>query len=338
LYSLPLMVDVYSNGKATRSQIVVQNQIDTFYIATQGDVQFVNIDAERQLLADIDYSKTKQQYLAQYKFGPLFLDRYEALSMLDAELSDNMVYETFITAAKSDASIAVKRMAIQRLEKAPVDKAVDLKMQLKSIFQTEKNTQVRMRALSILNKRFAADADIKELNISSLREQSYGICAEALNYLAKNDPEMVLVHARRFEQEPAYVILGAVAAIYADKGNDGQLSFFHNNLRYIGGFDLIGYLNSYTRLAKKSRDASAAIIAAGDFEIVGRGAGKFVKHAAAKGLKDLKTVWDNIAHGYTKDIDAAKAAGKSTSDLEAKQKEAKETSEIISKKIDNVIK
>lgn len=338
LYRLPLWVDVYSKGKASRSQIIIQNQMDTFYIATSGEVQFVNIDAERQLLADIEYSKTKQQYLAQYKFGPLFLDRYEALSMLDAELADNAVYETFVTAAKSDASIAVKRMAIQRLEKAPAEKSADLKMQLTSIFQNDANTTVRSRALSVLNKRFVADADIKALNIAALREQSYGICAEALNFLAKNDADNALEYAKRFEQEPAYAILGPIAAIYADKGNDTHLAFFHNSLRYVGGFDLIGYVSLYARLAKKSNDASAAIVAASDFEITGKGAGKFVKHASTKALKDLKVLWDNKAQGFAKEIEAAKAGGKGFADLEAKQKEAKETAEIISKKIDNVVK
>jgi aminopeptidase N len=338
LYRLPLQVDLYANGKSTRTQIVITNQIDTFYVASMADVQFVNIDSERQLLADIDYKKTKQQYMAQYKLGPLFLDRFEALSMLENELADNEVYNLFIAAAKSDESVAVRRMAIARLDKSPADKAADLKKQLSSIYQNDKNTTVRSRALSILNKQFASDVELLSLNAAALLEQSYGICAEALMYLAKNDQENALNHAKRFEQEPCATILVPVASVYAERGTDAQLPFFHNGLRYVSGFDLIGYMGLYTKLAKKSNDASAALNAAMDMEVICKGANKFVKYAALKGLKDLKAVWEGKAQTLTREIETLKAAGKSSSELEPKQKEARETADIIAKKIEDASK
>lgn len=338
LYRLPLQVDVYANGKPARTQIVINNQIDTFYIASNADVQLVNIDAERQLLADIDYKKTKQQYMLQYKLGPLFLDRFEALSMLENDLAADEVYNLFISAAKSDESVAVRRMAIARLEKSPTEKSADLKKQLTDIFVGDKNTTVRTRALSILNKRFVGDAELLALNTSALREQSYGICAEALMYLSKNDQEKSLTHAKRFEQEPCATILVPVASVYAERGSDAQLPFFHNGLRYVSGFDLIGYLGLYAKLAKKSNDASTAIVAANDMELISKGANRFVKHSALKGLKDLKAVWEGKAQSYVREIEALKAAGKSSSELEPKQKEARETADIIAKKIEDASK
>lgn len=336
LYRLPLAVDVYTGNKATRSHITLQNQRDTFYLSHNGNLQFVNIDAERQLLADIEYSKPKEQYLLQYKLAPLFLDRLEALSKLENDLTDNNVYQLFINAAKNDSSVAIRRMALTRLEKTPADKTNDLKQQLVGIFNADKNTTVRARALSVLNKKFSGEADLIALNGGALREQSPAICAEALYYLAKNDGDNALDYAKRFEKENSVSLLLPVASIYAERGTEQQLAFFHNALRYFGGFDLMSFVGIYGKTIKKFSDPTMAIIAAEDFEQVGKGANRFVKHVAAKSLKDLAAVWEGKAQTFTREIEAAKSAGKDVSSLEPKAKEARETAEIIKKRIDNV--
>jgi aminopeptidase N len=336
LYRLPVDIDLYVGGKATRQRIVIEDQVDTFNLKVNGALQFLNFDAERQLLAELTYKKTKEQYNLQYQLGPLFGDRLEVLKSLELQMSDRQVFELFLQAAAADASSAIKMMCISKLEKAPQEFDEVLKRRMSDIYITDRNTLVRARALALLNKRYEKDGEVKEFNEQALREQSYAICGEALEYFSKVDPSMAMERAKAFENESGKDVIFPIAALYAERGTEAQAPFFHNALKYFNGFDAMSFISLYAKLAKRCNDVGCTIFAAGDFESFSLGANKFVKHACAKGLKDLIQVWDEKSSELQKQVDAAKATQKDASALEAKLKEAKETKDILIRKLDRV--
>jgi aminopeptidase N len=331
LYTLPLDIDVYVNGKVEKTKCLITEQKQVLSIKTSGQPQLVNFDAERQLLADIDYKKTTEEYVFQYKNAPLFEDRKEALVQLESKIGEQVVYDLFKYAAQKDSYYGIRNLAIAKLEKAPEDKLSQTKACLMDIYKNDKKTTTRAEALGSLNSKFPGDADVMLLNTSGLNETSYAICGEALKGFIKNDPKLAMEKAKAFENESGKGILFPIANLYATHGGDEQLNFFHRALKYVSGFELLSFSSSYVKTAKRSTSSSMAIATAMDLEELSKGASKFIKFSLLKGMKDLASTWEALETGKKAKIEADKKENKDVTTLEKELITVTETKDILTK-------
>jgi len=326
LYKLPLEVDIYDlNGGRHRRHIVVSEQKQTFSFTGISGAQLINVDTERQLLADIDYPKTTREFIFQYTNAPLYEDRLEALKGLESKMSEGEVYAIFKQVVEKDKSLAIQQYAIQQLEKVGKDRQEDVKSLFIKMYVTDKNTLIRAKVLAGLNKMVGATPEITGLNTSALNEQSYAICAEALNGLAKGNANLAVEKASQFEREGGKDILFAVANIYSTYGGDGQIHFFHGALKYINGYDLMGFCAAYAKLARQCKIPENAIEAAKDLELVGKGANKYVKFTTVKGIKDILSTWESKESSEQVKIENAQKENKSTTQSELELQTVKST-------------
>ena len=60
-FMAPIAIDVYTAGKPTRYNVWLENLSDTFYFATPQKVDFINVDADKTLLAKKTDNKTEEQ-------------------------------------------------------------------------------------------------------------------------------------------------------------------------------------------------------------------------------------------------------------------------------------
>ncbi|HSN59582.1 MAG TPA: M1 family metallopeptidase, partial [Ferruginibacter sp.] len=79
VFTLPIAVDVYTNGKAERYSVWIKNAKDTFYFKTTTKPELINVDAERILLAEKTDNKSEENFKAQWNYGKTYLERREAL-------------------------------------------------------------------------------------------------------------------------------------------------------------------------------------------------------------------------------------------------------------------
>ena len=286
---MPLDIDVYVNGNKQRTRVWMRNEKETYTITCNGKPQWVNIDGERSLLADVDFEKSTEELIAQYKTGALYGDRIEALKALEKNITNNEIKLVFKEAAQNDKFHELRSFALSRL-KTLSDK-VELKNILISVYTNNVKTLVKADALCILNEQFNADADVQELNTKALNANSYSILIEGLQGINKKDSKLATEKAKAFENEYSARVLNTIASIYASNPNDNQSHFFRNGFKYIPGFDMLSYLASYNKASKKFTTPKAAHDAAQDFESVAKGGGKFTKMGAVKALKDLLNIW-----------------------------------------------
>lgn len=324
LYRLPLEVDVYNDGTAERTHIVITEQKQTFTLTAYGVPQLVNFDADRQLLCDIDYEKSRDEYIFQYKVAPLLEDRFEAIKKLETNLSDGLVLELFKDIALNDKFFALRTYAITKLETVAPEKISSLKPILVRVYNSEKNTRVRAKALSSLNNNFGTEADIKLLNDKALTEKSYAICGEALRAISKNSPALALEKAKLFENESGKDVIFPVGEIYSTMGGDEQVPFFHKAVKYLNGFEVASFLSLYSKTAARGSEKSA-IYAAKDIEMIGKGANRFTKFSAIKGLKDLMIVWENKETSLNTALEQARTDNKDTMALQKELTAATDT-------------
>jgi aminopeptidase N len=336
LYKLPLEVDIYCNGKANRTHICITEQKQTFKIKADCQPQLVNFDAERQLLCDLDYDKTTDEYIFQYKNALLYEDRNEALNKLEEKLSEPQVFELFKWAAENDKFMPIRNYCMVRLEKAPAEKMAEVKALYLKIFANDQKTRVKARALSILNKKFGKDADIIALNEKALADPSYAINGEALQFFTTTNPKLAMEKAKQMESEIGMDIMFPISALYAEQGSDEQIAYFQNTLKYMTGFALASYIGNYSKTAKRCNTPGAAVAAAIDLESMAKGATRFTKFPCVKGLKDLAAVWDGKEKAMKAKVDEAKAGGKDASSMEKELKTITETKDIITKHYNNV--
>ena len=316
LYTLPLEIDIYRSGGSTRKHIVLVEQKQTFTFRIDGAPSLVNFDAERQLLATIDYTKTNAEYIFQAEAAPLFEDKLEALKALESAIGEDQVLAVFKKAALNQRFTHLRHYSFQQLEKTTGTSRNEVKALLMTIYKEEKNTAIRAKALASLNRMFPGEAEVSMINDQALGEQSYAICAEALNAIAKINPQKAMSKAHVFERESGKDILFAVAALYAANGGDGQVHFFHGALKYITGFDLIGFAGLYAKAGRQCKIYENALMVAKDLEMLGEGANKYVRYTTVKGIKDILSAWESIENSAQIRIDNAKKENKNTTELE----------------------
>lgn len=329
LYELPLEIDVYENGKVTRHHINITDAKQTFKFKTNGKPQLVNFDAERQLLAEITYKKSLEEYAFQYKNAPLYGDRAEALKELSKEIKNDLAYTTTKWAAENDKYFKLRQTAILNLGSISKDKENELKPLMMSIYAKDVKATTRATALDFLNTNYDSAPELVALNEKALGEPFYSIDTKALEYFAKKDPKTILQKAKPFETDAGKTILYTLSSIYGNHGTDSEIAFFTYNIRYFGGFELIGYLGNYIKLAKRAETSAPALIAARDFEVVARDGGRFTKMGALKGLKDLLAVWTKKETEMNAKIETAKKESKDTAGLEKELKTITDTKDII---------
>lgn len=286
LYTLPLEIDIYVNRTPERRHILISEEKQSFEFSAAALPTLVIFDAERQLLADIEFPKSLLDLQMQYKLSPMFEDRQDALQELSSKISDPAIYGLFKEAAQNDKFFAIRNLAIQKLKDSNMDK-LDLKSLFITIYARDKNNSTKAEALNGLNKIFPSDPEIERFNVAALSEQSYEICGEALDALAQSSPTLALQKAKQFENESGKAVLFPIAGIYASYGGDDHISFFHSALPYMNGFETLNFCMAYVKTAKRCNNSDNVIMVARDLETISKGSSKFMKSGFTRGVKDL---------------------------------------------------
>jgi aminopeptidase N len=336
LYKIPVDIDVYSGGKVERNKIVITEALQTFTLNLQGNLSLLNFDAERQLLCDLDYSKTAEEYMFQFRNAPLFEDRYESLKQLESQLSNSEVYNLFKDASLDDKYHVIRSYAMGKLPDAPADKLTEVKNTLLTIYMSDKKTKNRAKALKLLNKKFGTDSNIADINITALNEQSYAIVGEAIEALTKSNPKLAMEKVKIFTNESGKDVLYPIGELYANNGSDEQILFFRNALKYFNGFEVMGFISLYAKTAKRCSTNVAVLMAVNDLNTLGKGGSKFTKFSASKGIKDILSVWDTKEKALKNQLESAKKEGKDVASIEKEISTVSETKDIITKKLNEI--
>lgn len=293
LYKLPIYIDVYSGGKKDRQRIWIDDVKNTYTLDVASNPDLVNIDAERQLLAKMNYEKTKEEYVFQYKNAPLWGDRDEALDYFRDHMSDKDIVELVKNIAQNDPWRKFRSDAVSMLSGIAKDKETELKPLLLTVANKDANTKVRAAAIKALATNYKGE-DLNALYESALNEQSYAIVSEGFDAIAKSNTELAMKKAKTLENENSKEIMFSIMDLYAKNGTDDNHDYFKKIKKNFSGFELMGYGNMYGKFLKRSTKPETAIDGAQEIAKIGKSDNKYVKYAAQKVMKDnLLNVWQD---------------------------------------------
>ncbi len=325
LYILPVNIDIYSGGKVDRQLIWIDEAAQTFTFDVATKPNLVNFDGERQLLAKINYDKTREEYLFQAANAPLWQDRDEALTYFSKKLTDKEIYEAVKKIAQNDKWKGIRADAVAYLADAAKGTEEDLKALFLNIANNDASTKVRSEAIHGLSVHFKGD-DLNALYEKGLSEQSYAVNAECLEAMTKVNPAVALQKAKSLENETGKKLLYAVADLYSNHGTDDNAPFFAKAKTQFHGFELLGFGSIYGKFLKRCTKPETAIEGANDLAKMASTGGKYVQYGAKRVLKtSLVENWESKESKLKADIETAKKENKDVTAMNAELKTVSET-------------
>jgi aminopeptidase N len=249
LYKLPLIVDIYIDGKILTNNITIEKLESTFEFDVNTKPDLINFDTNKQLLCEKTEFKTDAEWAFQYFNGKLFLDRYEALANLkrNNQAVSTKVYE----AALNDKNETLRLASLEYFSSIKNYSFETIKEKLIQLATTDIKTSVRAFAIELLSEKFI-DSTLNSLYDKATKEPSYNLIEAGLRALLKVNPSLAIIKCKEFENENNRNLISLVALIYSEYGDETNNVFFIDVLSKFSGFNLLSPISYYCKFLRKT--------------------------------------------------------------------------------------
>lgn len=321
LFRIPMYVDVYNgNAVAQRHKIIVTKADETFEFDAPEKPMLVNVDAEKMLLCTKDEVKTPQEWAFQYKNGPLYLDRSEAIKELGKKAKDSISTQVII-AALNDKLEDLRYDAITMLKDIQPGREKEVKEKLVMLAKSDPKANIRSAAMEYLTEHYT-DTDLQVLYKNGLNDRAYSVLGASLAGIAKANPEEGMALAKKYETEKSVAVLYSIADLYSKYGSDENNDFFVNSEERFTGFEKIGYITQYANFLKRVKKDETVNTGVAIFERIAKdeNISKWVAYYAKKSIKDLATMYEDrqsLAEQKLKTIKEANPNAGGTQELQS---------------------
>ena len=147
-FQFPLAIDIYENGKPVRKKVWVEakSRNDFSFPATK-NADFIHLNADGVLLAEISENKSAAHYLMQYQNSEEFLGRYKAVEKGGEFIHNSDSAVKLIGAALKDSNFRIREKALNLLD---LSKNKTLIPEVEKLASSDPKTLVQAAALSAL--------------------------------------------------------------------------------------------------------------------------------------------------------------------------------------------
>ena len=185
IFTLPIGIDVYVQGKRNHYDVWSKNKIDSFYFDAVVTPDNVNVDNDKVLLWSKDESKPLEQYAYQMNHALNFLDRLEAVQ--EASENQNSVIATgILKKALQDSFYVIRAAAMTAYNPKTLDSATEAA--IFTIASNDANKSNREAAIDIIGS--LEKEKYKNQFIQWTKDSSYSVSGAALEALEKLDSTM----------------------------------------------------------------------------------------------------------------------------------------------------
>ncbi len=219
-FILPMAVDIYVDGKATRQNITATNLSDTFKFNVTKMPDWISVDADKILLTDKTDSKTEANYLAQWKYGKNYLDRKEAL---DYFAKNSIV---ILSEGLNDKFFKLRISTIQKIGTSGFKSDTSIINQIERIANKDANKKVKAAAINFLVK----NGDKKYLSLfeAAIKDSSYAVAGAAFKGINAINPEGAFELAKKYSNDVKGAFGDEVNKIILTQGTEADFDFIAN--------------------------------------------------------------------------------------------------------------
>jgi aminopeptidase N len=217
VFRLPIAIDVYNGASKLRYKVWAENTIDTFTFNYSKHPDLINVDADKVLLCEKTDSKTADNFIAQYKFAPNYLDRKEALDFF------NKKGMAEVSLGLKDKYAGLRKLSIDRIANSKFAKDEQVIAAIELIANSEKDKKTKAAALKFL----AATNDVKyePLYKKFVTDSSYSVAGAALEGLSTLEPAKSYELAKKYSADAKGALGEVVTAIFIANGTEADFDF-----------------------------------------------------------------------------------------------------------------
>lgn len=308
VYRLPIDIDVYQGAQVERQRVWLEQREQTFPI----DVRYpdwINVDAEKMLLAEVRDKLPEQWYAYALKKGPLYLDRKQALEHYIKHQEEEPVARKKVIEAMDDPFWVIQERAASRVA---IDEGTPdvVREKVTDLAQSHAKSNVRVAALRALGK--YEDPEDLPIFEAALEDSSWRVMANGLRQMANIESGKALEIATQYEEGANFSMASAVMAIYAQYGGPEKNSFFQQQLAEIDGWQMYLVVQEYGDYLERQKD----------FNIVAEGAQQIAERVATSSYGWMTMIGQgtiaSILSGYEEQLEnLIEADGDNTEKVEA---------------------
>jgi aminopeptidase N len=211
---MPVNIDIYNGANKVRHQVWIQNAVDTFTFSYTTKPDLINFDGDKILLCQKTDHKTADNYRAQWKYAPLFVDRHEALQYF---ADNNMLTE--LSMGLNDKYYAIRSFTLDLMKTNPaVLTNASLLQTIKGIALNDEHNRTKSRAISLLAT--TKDAQYKPIYEKAVNDSSYTVAGAGLEGLSALDPDNAYALAKKYSADAKGDLDEAIGNIIVSAGKE----------------------------------------------------------------------------------------------------------------------
>ena len=216
IFKMPVNIDIYNGAAKTRHQVWIQNPVDTFTFDYTTRPDLINFDGDKILLCVKTDHKTADNYKAQWKYAPLYVDRYEAINYFG---DNNMLNE--LSLGLKDKYYAIRSFTLDEMKgNADVLTNQTILQTIEQIAQNDEHNRTKSRAISILAA--TKDAKYKPIFDKAISDSSYTIAGAALEGLSNLDSANAYTLAKKYSADAKGDLEEVAGNIILSAGNEAD--------------------------------------------------------------------------------------------------------------------
>jgi aminopeptidase N len=214
IFKMPVNIDIYNGANKTRHQVWIQNPVDTFTFSYTAKPDLINFDADKVLLCRKTDHKTADNYRAQWKYAPLYVDRREAIDYF----GDNKML-TELSLGLNDKYYGIRSFTLDKMKEIPeaLSNASVLQM-VQRIATNDEHNRTKARAIDMLAA--TKDPQYKSIFEKTVNDSSYTVAGAALEGLSNLDSANAYTLAKKYAADAKGDLADAVNEIMIAHGSE----------------------------------------------------------------------------------------------------------------------
>jgi aminopeptidase N len=220
MFRLPIAIDVYNGAAKKRYKVWVENRIDSFTFNYTQHPDLINVDADKILLCTKKDNKTPENYIAQIKYAPLYLDRKEALDYFGKKAMPEL------TQGLTDKYAPLRRSTITKLAASKMASDPAVIKSVETIANTDKDRKTKAAAIKFLGK--TKDAKYQSLYEKNVNDSSYSVAGASLEALTALQPAKAYDLAKKYSADAKGDLGNIVTEVLMSQGTEADFTFIAN--------------------------------------------------------------------------------------------------------------
>jgi aminopeptidase N len=217
VFRLPVAIDVYNGAAKTRHQVWVEDKTDTFTFSYASHPGLVNFDGDKILLCEKTDNKTLDNFIHQFKYAGLYLDRREAIDFCSKYPDDPKAIE-LMKAGLKDRFYKIRNYTLTKLDFNNDTVRTAFEPLIAEMAVHDPNRIVEATAIGLLGS--LKKPEYETLFTKATNDSSYTVAGNALEALLGIDSVAALKITKELQKAPAKGELSTAISIVLIKAGD----------------------------------------------------------------------------------------------------------------------